>query len=337
MKLPIKIFNEQSLVSTQLPRYKKWDTFDVINKDFYFALSIADLGSNGLVRVTAFDYNTGKAKTITKQVAKDQIPRLSYTSYRYTNGTADDIYFEDSDLVFRVENIPAHLNARYLQRRIQVSSPSQDLKVDFQVNVSTDHEAICTVTPLDKTMQLFYYDISNGNLPAEGSVNLDGKEYTFDIDTAAAGQNYGRGIWSDNAYIVKARGQGALEDGRRFSLLLSSGFGDPEASKATGDAFIVDRFTFKLNAVGIELDENDLMKPINFKTLFNKKKDFKECRATFTPSHVEQQSVNEGGVQFQKQVVVGSFSGYVSDYRNKRYSFSDLKGMVEVTKMKIQE
>lgn len=55
---------------------------------------------------------------------------------------------------------------------------------------------------------------------------------------------------------------------------------------ATGDAFVIDKYTFKLNAVDVDLKDDDLMHPITFKTLFNKKKNFKECDVVFTPLSV---------------------------------------------------
>ena len=68
---------------------------------------------------------------------------------------------------------------------------------------------------------------------------------------------------------------------------LASGYGDTETAVATTDGFVVDKYTFKLNAVEVQLDEKDLTQPIKFTTLFNSKKNFKECRVTFTPIHVK--------------------------------------------------
>jgi len=72
---------------------------------------------------------------------------------------------------------------------------------------------------------------------------------------------------------------------------IGSGYGDNEASEATGDGFIVDRYTFKLNTVGVKFNENDLTEQIKFDSLFNGLKNFKECHVVFTPSHVRKNFV----------------------------------------------
>ena len=71
-----------------------------------------------------------------------------------------------------------------------------------------------------------------------------------------------------------------------LTISLDSGYGDTATSEATVDAFVVDRFSFKLNAVDVEWNERDLMLPMKFDSVFNGKKDFKECHVTFTPSFV---------------------------------------------------
>lgn len=333
MKFPLKVFNEGSLLPDQTPRYKKWDNFDVFGDNFYLTLSLADLGSTGAVRVTFYDFQNGERKVITRNLPKESLPNLSYTTYRYTNGTADDISFETEDLSFKIENVPVAFGSRFYSRRIQITS--NDLNVDFRYNVSSDHESLATITPLDNTHQRFLYEVSSGNVPTEGTIKLGDNEKTFDDLTSAGGHYFSRGILNDQTYMVKARGQGTLENGKRFSLLLGSGYGDTEAAVATADGFILDRFLSKLNAVGVELDEEDLLAPIKFKTLFNQKKNFKECRVVFTPSHVEKSQVGDEQASIEAAQIVGTFSGYVTDYKNKKHSFTNLQGVVELSKIRV--
>jgi len=73
---------------------------------------------------------------------------------------------------------------------------------------------------------------------------------------------------------------------KSHNFIKGSGYGDIETSVATADGFVVDKYTFKLNAVEAQFDEKDLTQPIKFNTLFNSKKNFKECHVTFTPTHV---------------------------------------------------
>jgi len=336
MKLPLKVFNQYALTDAQSARLKKWDTFDIISDEFYLSVAVADFGKTGLVRVNFFDYKTGNKVEFSKQPQGDEIPRLSQSSYRYTNGTADDISFESSDLVFKVENREYDFSSKYFSRRIFLNSEPNKIRLELNVNVSTDHECVATITPLDKTSSKFYYDISNGNLPSEGFLIVDEKEYKFNSDSAAAGHNFGRGIWTDSSVVIRARGQGFLEDGKRFSLLLNGGYAGGEAATASGDGFIVDKYSFKLNTVGVEMNENDLTEQIKFNSLRNGLKNFKECHVVFTPAHVSKQTVNEGTTDFESNLIIGEFSGYVTDYKNKKHRFDEIKGSVEIVKLRLQ-
>jgi hypothetical protein len=337
MKLPLKVFNQYVLTPSQTNRLKKWDTFDVVSDEFYLAIALANLGTTGLIRVNFFDFKTGKSLEFSTSPKGDDIPRLSQSTYRYTNGTADDISFESNDVTFRVENLEYDFSSRYFARNILLNSEAHNIRLELHLNVSTDHECLATLTPLENNMKTFYYDISNGNLPSEGALKVGDKEYRFNTETAASGHNYARGIFTDSTYIVRARGQGFLEDGKRFSLFLNSGYGDNEAAQASGDGFIVDRYTFKLNTVGVKLNENDLTEQIKFDSLFNGLKNFKECHVVFTPAHVQKQTVNEGTTDYESSLVIGEFQGYVTDYKNKKYRFDELKGSVEVIKLRVQE
>jgi len=336
MKLPLKVFNTYALSDAQMSRLRKWDTFDIISNEFYLSIAVAAFGSTGLLRVNFFDYKTGKSVEFSKSPKGDEIPRLSQSTYRYTNGTADDIVYESSDVTFKVHNLEYDFSSKYFTRRIVLDAPSHNIKLELQATVSTDHECMASLTPLDKETKHFYYDVSNGNLPVEGVLKVGEQEYTLDSENTAGGHNFARGIFNDNNYIVRARGQGFLEDGRRFSLLLSSGYGDNEASEATGDGFIVDRYTFKLNTVGVKFNENDLTEQIKFDSLFNGLKNFKECHVVFTPSHVEKQTVTSENTEYESSVVIGEFEGYVTDYKNKKYRFDELKGSVEIIKLLVQ-
>jgi len=335
LKLPLKVFNQYALLDEQLTRFKKWDSFDLVSKDFLLKVTVANFGSEGLVSVNFYDFNTQKTIQITHKPTGDAVPALSHTTYRYTNATTDNIIYESDELTFKVENQEVESWALYNARRIQLISQAHDLNLNIYVNISTDHEGLGSVTPLDNTAQRFLYDLNNGNLEAEGTLRAAGQDYTITIENAAAGHSYSRGILTDSTYILKARAQGVLDNGKPFSLFLGSGYGDTETSIATTDGFVVDKYTFKLNAVEAQFDEKDLTQPIKFNTLFNSKKNFKECRVTFTPSHVEKQTLEGETVNLESQVVVGRFSGYVTDLRNKKYTLRDFTGSVELLKLKI--
>jgi hypothetical protein len=335
LRLPLKVFNQYALLDEQNARYKKWDNFDLIHNDFYLAVTVANYGSNGLVRVNFVDFKTGKTVEIVQKPTGEKVPQLSHTTYRYTNATTDNIIYESDELTFKVENIEFESYSLVNSRRISLISQAHDLNLNILINVSADHEGLGAVTPLDDSNARFLYDISNGNLEAEGTLKVAGQEYTINRENAAAGHSYSRGILTDSTYVLKARAQGTLENGKPFSLFLGSGFGDIETSVATADGFVVDKYTFKLNAVEAKFDEKDLTQPIKFDTLFNSKKNFKECHVTFTPTHVDTQTVEGESINVESQVVVGKFSGYVTDNRNKKYTIKDFGGSVEILKLKI--
>jgi len=334
MTTPLKVLNEDSLLPWQKFRLKKWDHFDVITDQFIFTLSVVDILFLGEVRVDYFDFSTRQHKSQVKAILPNKIPHLSYASHRFTaESKADDVSYDAGDLSLKVENIGTLDNDKFNTRRISFTSQELNLKLDLKLRESLKQESMTAVIPLSNEQQHFFYTIKEPNLGIEGTIKVDGQEHEI-LNTKGGGFiDWGRGVWTYNTYWVFARAQTVIENNKKFSLVLASGYGDNTTSTATEDSFFIDETLFKLNTVKPEFDDFNLMNPWSFKTT-DSKQGFGECELVFVPHYVSSKKFNLYFLKSDMRVTFGEFNGWVSDKTGKKYTVQKMNAMIEIHKAK---
>jgi len=101
---------------------------------------------------------------------------MSYTSFRYINGTKDDIVLTSADTNFEVRNHPKNSapGAKYYIRNVSVDLPNHNVNFNFKLNVSREQEIIGMLSPLSNDSSRFYYNLKGSNYPVEGTLNFKG-------------------------------------------------------------------------------------------------------------------------------------------------------------------
>jgi len=285
------------------------------------------------VQLTVVDLKNKKLFHHEKLLLPFQMPQLSYTSFRYVNGTKDDVVFKSSDISVEIRNHPDNSNskAKFYIRNVIVDVPHQNVSFNLRMNVSREQEIIGMLSPLSQDRTKFYYNLKGTNYPVNGTFNYKNDTVEFTPRNALGGSDWGRGVWPYHTFWIWARGQGRLEDNSRFSLNLGGGFQDQELGTATEDAYFINNYIYKLNAAEISYDSNNLLNPWNFKCITDNKT-FKECDITYKPSLINKKHTNLGFILSDMQVVYGTFEGWVSDTMGRKTHFSDISGLVEVHK-----
>ena len=330
LKTPVLLLTESSLSTYQKLRMKKWDIVDVATDEFYLSASISDMVVLGRIHINFYDYKKGISKTFEKNILPFMTPRMSQTSYRMFNSTQDDIIFEQGDFKFEIHNIDNKVTAKYHQRNITISSPADNLYVNLLWNITSNHEGIGVVAPLDTDKTYFLYNFKYPNIPVEGIVKIDGNEYPLNYSNAASGYNWARGVWPYNTHYWQARAQGHLETGKRFSLNLGGGYAhNGTREQATEDSFHVERFMYKLNYVEPKYNYSNPNSTWTFDCV-GKALPFSECHIEFTPKQMQTSSFSLFVFKSQIRTVFGTFSGFVSNEQGKKTRFENINGFIEV-------
>jgi len=330
-----KVLNEGPLQSwLKTLRYKKWDYYDFFHDNYTIQFAFADLGYIGNVYITIYDINTNTVSHFEKLILPGMIPKMSSTSYRFINGTKDDIVLSASDFQVEIRNPASNTlpKVKFFTREIKIEVPAEGVKLQVTLNISREHDSIGMLSPLSSDRTQFFYNLKAGNYPIEGTFQYKGQTIEFNPKNTLGGSDWGRGIWPYHTFWIWARGQGRLPGtNQRFALNMGHGFQDHNLSKATEDAYFINEHIHKLNAAETTFDENNLLNPWQFSCVRNNK-NFRECEVTFRPSAITKKQVNLVFIKLNMQIVYGTFEGWVSDENNRKIEFSDLHGLVELNR-----
>jgi hypothetical protein len=233
-------------------RIKRWDYYGLTTPDFYFSMTLADLGYAGQAFVYFVDFTSREhiEKTVTIPFSRGLIlPRNS------TEGIS--AYKKDSlSLAFNVTHGDRHLELDWS------TFAGTGISAELQYDLKDDHESMVIVIPF--TQNRFYYNRKVNCIPAEGWVEFKGQRYRISPEDSLGNLDWGRGVWPYSSFWVWASASGYLPDGRTLGLNLGFGFGD--TSQATENAVILNGKVHKLGVVDFNYDPVDFMTPWELKS-----------------------------------------------------------------------
>ncbi len=229
-------------------RIKRWDYYGLTTPEFYLSATLAHLGYAGLVFAYALDFSTGDFHEET------MILPLGLGIHLARNSDEGGCHFDNGRVrvTFRLEG---------QARRMQLDWPSfrrgRGLAADVTFLHRSEHESMVIVIPIEK--RRFYYNRKINCLPAQGWVEIGGRNTLVSADRSLGNLDWGRGVWEYRSFWVWASSSAFLPDGRTLGLNLGYGFGDTSA--ATENAIILQGRVHKLGNVRFSYDPEDLMRP----------------------------------------------------------------------------
>jgi hypothetical protein len=191
------------------------------------------------------------------------------------------------------------------------------LNVDIQVQEASGHESLSVLVPWDD--KRFQYTRKDNCLPATGFVELDGKRYAVDSQSAYATLDHGRGRWPYSIVWNWASGSGRC-DGHELGLQFGGKW--TEGTPSTENALKIDGRLHKISQeLDWQYDRRDFMKPW---TISGDQVDL-----TFTPEYDRYSNFDRLIVRSKEHQCFGTFAGTVIDSDGKPYRVADIYGWAE--------
>ena len=205
-------------------RKKRWEYWAVQSEQMVLAVTISDLDYAGLHAVWFLDPNGNEhaASALTRPKRLPMPERPGADPVGVTAGDLDIWLQPTSDGV-----------------RLRAHTP--DLTADININRPPGHQSMGVVVPWSS--KRFQYTVKENTLPAEGTVQCDGREYTFGDDSWAT-WDFGRGKWPYRITWNWGSGSGRV-DGHVFGLQVGGAWTDGTGS--TENAVMIDGITTKIS------------------------------------------------------------------------------------------
>lgn len=191
------------------------------------------------------------------------------------------------------------------------------MKVDIQVHEPEGHESLNVLVPWDN--KRFQFTRKDNCLPAAGWVEVDGKRYELNTNSAYATLDHGRGRWPYSIVWNWASGSGR-QDGHELGLQFGGKW--TEGTPSTENALKIDGRLHKISQeLDWQYDRNDFMRPWRIAG--------DQVDLTFTPEYDRYSNFDRLIVRSKEHQCFGTFSGSVVDSAGKRYRVEDIYGWAE--------
>lgn len=302
---------DRRLVKHKRLRLKEWDYYYVGNKDYGFALTVADNGYMSLLSATLLDFNTKSEISQSK---------MSWFPFRRFNMPSSSKF---GDVIVKKGKWSITIKHENDHRHIEAYIPNFKNKKALIVDIYLDEmisDSMVIATPFEKETK-FYYNQKINVLRSTGSISL-GKE-VFDFNDCYGVLDWGRGSWTYHNTWYWASLSGTIES-HKIGFNLGYGFGD--TSKATENMLFFDDKTYKLKDVVFEIPKNNETYKYLEPWKFTSKDDM--IHLEFKPILDRNSYTNAWILKSDQHQVFGHFSGYFK-VDNKKIKIKDMIGFAE--------
>ena len=240
---------DRTMIKAPKFRIKEWDYYLVLNEDFAGAFTISDDGYIGLQSVSLLNLKEGWEHTETilnpLPMGKLKLPSSS----------------EQGDTIYRDKRLQMRFLVEEGKRRIVCDFANFYKGKPFSCDIllqQPDMDTMVIATPWDEKKEAFYYNQKINCMAASGTMEYDGRVYTFSEATDYGTLDWGRGVWTyDNTWYW---GSGNMTvNGRPFGFNIGYGFGNTEA--ASENMLFYDGIGHKLDDVVFHIPEGSYMEP----------------------------------------------------------------------------
>jgi hypothetical protein len=301
---PFKIFNKL--------RYKKWEAFVLIHKDFILGTGIFDVSYLGGYMFHFADLTNHTNKEIYAVEGMDVLSKPFIADMCYQNCKIAE--YKKKEISY-LQSRAARMSNQFLF----TNYTSDKLNISLDLNLhAQDYESLVTLTPISNDSSLWYWNTKTYTIKAKGKIKINNKEYNSD-DLYLA-YDTGRGVWPLLSGWIWVSANGKSENNEIIGLNFGHGFNHPESSRHTEDSFFVDGKIFKLNSVESKKLDSDVMSKWEFVSKSDEKIKNK-CRVIFTPA----KNVGNVGSEFlphRFNVKYGVYSGECVEESGKVHRFS---------------
>lgn len=233
-------------------RIKEWDYYLVLNEDFAGAFTVSDLGYMGMLSVSLLNFKEGWEHTESILTAfpmgKFNMPSTSEKG---------DVIYQDKRLKIGFRLVDGK---RVIKCRFKDFWEGKPFKCDIELD-QPEQDTMVIATPWKEKKTAFYYNQKINCMPASGTMEYDGKIYTFNKETDFGTLDWGRGVWTYDNTWYWGSGNGVV-NGKSFGFNIGYGFGDTSA--ASENMLFYDGKAHKLDDVEFHFSKDDYMKPWKF-------------------------------------------------------------------------
>lgn len=267
---------DRSQIKASKIRIKEWDYYLVLNDDFAGAFTLSDDGYIGLQSVSLLNFKEGWEHTETILNA------FPMGKFGFSNDSSKgDMCYKDKklDMSFTLEDIPTNEAIDMFKGQVKAEDIKKGvarirhIKCVFK-KFYNDKEFRCDIklyqpqmdtmviaTPWKEKKTAFYYNQKINCMAAYGSMEYDGKTYTFDPEINYGTLDWGRGVWTYDNNWYWGSGNGTV-NGKPFGFNIGYGFGDTSA--ASENILFYDGVCHKLDDIKFNIPEDSYTKPWTF-------------------------------------------------------------------------
>ncbi len=314
-KWPVLEYNPENVKLCPLSflnrlRLKEWDYYGVTTPDFYFSVTVSNIGYACLAFVYFIDFDEKTMTEGTILTPFGQGCRLPRTS-------------ESGDICFHRKGVSISFDRLEDSRAVKVDWPGfnngEGISADFVAHQPPEMESIIVATPIGR--KRFYYNQKINCMPAEGKIVCGVREFALTPAAALATLDWGRGVWEYSSFWNWASASGFLPDGRTVGLNLGKGFGD--LSHATENCFFIDGKMTKLGWVEWDYDPSDFMKPWSFSSRDGR------LELVFEPFFDRVAKTNLLVITSSVHQLFGGYSGVLTTDAGEKIQIKELIGWAE--------
>ncbi len=302
----VRLFKSSALNRLRL---KEWDYYGVFIGDYFFSVTISNVGFAGLVFAYVVDFANGSfvEKVVITPFGKGcDMPRAS---------DAGNARFESKGVKMDFELEPG---IRHITMSWENFDGEKTLSADLLLKTPEGEDCIVMATPIGE--KGFYYNRKNHAIPCEGKVIYGDKIIEADENSYAV-LDWGRGVWNYRTFWNWASASGRTTDGRRFGLNMGLGFGD--LSAATENCFFINGKIRKLGSVSFDYSDKDFMRPWRFSD------DAGRLQLTLIPAIDRKAKSNLLIMASEVHQLFGRYDGFVIDEDGTRIEIKNVRGWAE--------
>ncbi|HOX29425.1 MAG TPA: DUF2804 domain-containing protein [bacterium] len=262
-------------LSGHWPRKKKWNFWMILNEDFAFSATVANIDYLGVGSVSIHNFKTGKridgASVSPRGLGVNMPPKVE-----------ENVRFKDAVIKVEIAHTPTEI-------RITSSCPSvQGRKVDADITLekAPGHETLNVVIPWSNDE--FHFTSKQNTLPARGGFTLDGETFEFKPETSFGVLDFGRGMWP-KTIIWNWGSFNHRQDGDLIGINIGAKWTDGTGANENG--ICLNGKLYKISEdVVFSYNKNDFWEPWTIKTSVSNKLDLK-----LTPTYENAGGTSSGG------------------------------------------
>ena len=307
---PILNYNKEK-IGKGWSRVKEWDHFSVLNKDFGFQLTMGDIGYLTQMSYVWLDFKEKMrdGNSLMKFFTKSKLLPLNS--------------MEDSEIEFPTKKFKATISREKNTRVLTIDDPSfQEKGIKGRVVLKDDPKADNTVvvTGYKEDPKLFYYNHKINYMPAEGSLTIGDKSYSFEPETSYGLMDWGRGIWPYKTHWLWGSACGLVE-GVPIAFNIGYGFGD--LSTHTENIVFYNGKAHKIDEVEFHHEDRDPTKPWKFTSNDDR------FNMTLDPIIPHREKLNFGLIYLNSSLLHGLYSGEVVLDNGEKIKIENMLGHAE--------